>query len=99
MSPAVVTEDRVRVIVNECIQSYENVTGSVRHRDNLKEFGDIKAMQNEQVGATKAVLLICKIIAFLITIGFTYIGVTAHFKKTSTNVPEIHANAPTDASN
>lgn len=77
MSPAVISEDRVRVIVNECISTYENQIGNVRHKENLAEFKSIRTTLDEQKGAFRTVQILGALIAFLVMATFAllmYLG-------------------------
>lgn len=77
MSPAIVSEDRVRVIVNECISAYENQIGNVRHKENLAEFKSIRTTLDRQDGSFTTIKLIGALIAFLVMATFAllmYLG-------------------------
>lgn len=77
MSPAVVSEDRVRVIVNECIAIYENQIGNVRHEKNLSALGRIQTTLDRQDGSYTTIKVIGSIIAFLVMATFAllmYLG-------------------------
>lgn len=64
MSPVVVTEDKVRLIVQTEITTYENGVGSVRHEQNLNEFKGIAAFLNQQRGSLNTLKVIGAILAF-----------------------------------
>lgn len=100
MSPAVVSEDRVRVIVNECISTYEGQIGNVRHKENLAEFKSIRTTLDKQDGSFTTVKLIGGLIAFLVMATFAllmYLG--THKPNGLANIPVIRETIPADASN
>lgn len=77
MSTEVISEDRVRVIVHECIATYENQIGNVRHKENLAEFKNIRATLDKQDGSFTTVKLLGGLIAFLVMATFAllmYLG-------------------------
>ena len=66
MSPAVMSEDRVEVIVTRCISDYETKIGNVRHEQNLAKFEGVFAVLNKIDGSFTAIKLMCGFIAFLV---------------------------------
>lgn len=77
MSTEVISEDRVRVIVHECIATYENQIGNVRHKENLAEFKSIRTTLDRQDGSFTTIKLIGALIAFLVMATFAllmYLG-------------------------
>lgn len=65
MSPSIVTEDRVRVIVNSELTQYEKNFGEKRHEQNTEKFDLLFANQNQQKGSLATIKIIGTVIAFM----------------------------------
>lgn len=63
---AEITEDRVKLIVRDCLQEYELTVGGVRHRENLAEFRGMRTILDKQEGSFVAIKVIGTVIAFAV---------------------------------
>jgi hypothetical protein len=50
-----ITEDRVRVMINETLKAWERDYGDVRHRENTEKFNKIEGLLDRVRGAIWAV--------------------------------------------
>lgn len=66
MGPSLgVTEDRVKVLLNQGFAEYEREVGSPRHRENIKKLDYLSAVWEQMKGALLFGKLIAGFIAFL----------------------------------
>lgn len=97
MSPAVVSEDRVRVIVNAELAQYEQNFGQKRHEQNIGKFDEINATLSEQRGSFRTVKLIGGFIAFLVMATFALLmWLGTHKPNGLANIPVLRERIPED---
>lgn len=105
MSGDNVTEDRVRVIVNECLATYEMVVGAVRHKENKDALEKsnatlavIKTTVDQLHGSWGAIKVMGAVIGFLLMfiLGFlTYLAANrTHQSLISHHDPALNASVP-----
>lgn len=77
------TEDRVRVIVNECLATYEAIIGTVRHKENKEameksntSLAGLKSTMDKLVGSWNAIKIMGTVIGFLLTF---ILGILVYF--------------------
>jgi hypothetical protein len=77
------TEDRVRVIVNECLATYEAVIGTVRHKENKEALDKtnisltgLKSTMDKLAGSWDAIKIMGAVIGFLLSF---ILGILVYF--------------------
>ena len=105
MSGDSVTEDRVRVIVNECLATYEMVVGAVRHKENKEALAQsnttlagIKTTVDKLDGSWGAIKVMGSVIGFLLMMILallTYFATNrTHQSLVSHHEPSLNASQP-----
>lgn len=105
MSGDAVTEDRVRVIVNECLATYEAIIGTVRHKENKEALeksnatlAGIKTTVDQLHGSWGAMKVMGTVIGFLLMLILallTYFATQrSHQSLISHHEPALNASAP-----
>lgn len=89
MSPTL-TEDRVKVIVNDALDKYEITVGSVRHSENLAEFKKIAATLNKQAGSFTTIKIIGSILACIATLTLLLLGYLGTHRQNSSMITTDH---------
>jgi hypothetical protein len=93
------TEDRVRVIVNECLATYEAVIGTVRHKENKEALDKtnisltgLKSTMDKLAGSWDAIKIMGAVIGFLLSF---ILGILVYFATHRPNQSMVSHHDPT----